>query len=71
MLVEREVVSRIGKLVKPYNSLTSDKPNNASEWARIFVPNRLGVKKSRVRRDTAAEIADCQSHMGDCRTLRL
>src|SRR5580698_804905 len=64
-LIEGESVSWIGKLVESDEGSTSDTPDSASKWPRLFVQDHLGVEDSLVPRDTAVEIADCQSHMGD------
>jgi hypothetical protein len=66
-LIEGESVSWIGKLVESDEGLTSDEPDSASKWPRLLVKDQLGVEDSLVPRDTAVEIADCQSHMGDYR----
>jgi hypothetical protein len=53
--------------VKSDESLTSDEPDSASKWTGIFVQDQLGVEEPLVPKDAAVEIADGQSHMGDCR----
>ena len=65
-LIEGKSVSRIGKLVKSDEGLTSDKPDGASKWTGLFVQDQLGVEEPLVPQDTAVEIANGQSHMGDC-----
>jgi hypothetical protein len=66
-LIEGKTVGRIGKLMKSDEGMTSDQPDSASKWTGIFVQDQLGVEKPLVPRDTAVEIADRQSHMGDGR----
>jgi hypothetical protein len=68
--IKRTGVRRIGKLMKPNEGLTFDKPDSASKWAGAFVQDELHVEESFVPRNTAVEIIDRKSHVGDCRELR-
>src|ERR1700733_1145324 len=68
--IKRAGVRRIGKLVKSDDGLTSDKQDSASKWAGAFVQHQLHSEESFVPLDTAVEITDCQSHVGDRRKLR-
>jgi hypothetical protein len=43
-LIERETFSRITKLEKSDNGLTSDKPYGAPQWAGVFVQDWLGIE---------------------------
>src|ERR1700728_1831678 len=66
-LIEGESVGWIGKLGESDERSTSDTPDSASKLPRLFLQDHLCVEDSLVPRDTAVEIADCQSHMGDYR----
>jgi hypothetical protein len=55
-LIEGKSVSRIEKLVKSDEGLTSDEPDSASKWTGLFVQDQLGVEESLVPQDTAEAI---------------
>lgn len=55
-LIEGKSVSRIEKLVKSDEGLTSDEPDSASKWTGLFVQDQLSVEESLVPQDTAEAI---------------
>jgi hypothetical protein len=59
-LIEGKSVSRIEKLVKSDEGLTSDEPDSASKWTGLFVQDQLSVEESLVPQDTAEAIVNIQ-----------
>ncbi len=68
-LVERKRVYRIGKLVQSDEGSASHEPDGASKGTGFIVYRQFGVEESLVPHDSAVEIADRQSDVGDGRDL--
>jgi hypothetical protein len=68
-LIEGDAVGLVRKLMKSDERVTSDEPDCSSKWAGTLVQEHLGLEQALVPRNTAVEITDSESHMGDCRNL--